>query len=90
MLHIQVVGSKLYVNGDRLHLKGVNWLGSEGGIPQPPSGLHAHTVEYYLEFLRQNKFNAVRILVRHTHAHAVYHDPAHRTWGVVPPCALCC
>ena len=38
---IVAVGSKLYANGVRLHIKGVNWFGSEGRSG-PPLGLDKH------------------------------------------------
>ena len=63
-LNIQVVGSKLYANGQRLHLKGVNWFGSETGH-KVPGGLDAHSIDHYLDFLRTHRFNALRLLFNH-------------------------
>lgn len=55
------VGSKIYANGQRLHIKGVNWFGSEGRAG-PPLGLDKHEIAWYMRFLRAHNFNAIRFL----------------------------
>ena len=48
----------------RLHIKGVNWFGSEGRSG-PPLGLDKHTIGWYCKFLKDNGFNAIRFLFNH-------------------------
>ena len=55
---------KLYANGLPLHIKGVNWFGSENR-DGAPLGLHVHDLEYYMDFLLEHKFNALRLLFNH-------------------------
>ncbi|KAL1500419.1 hypothetical protein AB1Y20_013076 [Prymnesium parvum] len=55
---------KLWANGEELHLKGINWFGSESRTGAP-DGLGVHTVEYYMDFLSLHGFNAVRLLFNH-------------------------
>jgi hypothetical protein len=55
---------KIYANGERLDIKGVNWFGSEGRSG-PPLGLDKHKIAWYMDFLRQHKFNAIRFLFNH-------------------------
>ena len=52
-MRFTAIGSKLYANGERLHIKGVNWFGSEGRSG-PPLGLDKHTSKRALT--RGNKF----------------------------------
>ena len=40
-VRFEAIGSKLHINGVRLHIKGVNWFGSEGRAG-PPLGLDKH------------------------------------------------
>ena len=63
-LNVYAIGSKLYANGERLHIKGVNWFGSEGRSG-PPLGLDKHNIAWYMKFLRDNGFNAIRFLFNH-------------------------
>ena len=63
-LHVYAVGSKLYANGVRLHIKGVNWFGSEGRSG-PPLGLDKHEIAWYMRFLKSHGFNAIRFLFNH-------------------------
>ena len=63
-LNVYAIGSKLYANGERLHIKGVNWFGSEGRSG-PPLGLDKHQIAWYMKFLRDNGFNAIRFLFNH-------------------------
>lgn len=53
---------KLWVNGEQLHVKGINWFGSEARAG-PPLGLDQHDIAFYMNFLKQNGFNAIRFLV---------------------------
>ena len=70
------VGGTLYVNGEKLNIKGVNWIGSENRAG-PPLGLDVHHMYWYFKFLRDNGFNAVRFLFNHQ---MVLHDTP-----LVPP-----
>ena len=54
----------LYANGEPLSLKGVNWFGSENRMG-PPLGLDKHDIGWYMTFLRDNGFNAIRLLFNH-------------------------
>ena len=65
LLDVYGADGSLFVNGVPLSIKGVNWFGSEsyGG---PPGGLTVHTIDFYLDFLQQHKFNALRLLFRRT------------------------
>merc|ERR1740139_1569036 len=61
---------KLYANGQPFALKGINWFGSEGRIGKsehvgPPGGLDVHSTEWYCSFIKQQGFNAVRLLFNH-------------------------
>ena len=62
----------LYVNGERLNIKGANWFGSESRSG-PPLGLDKHKISWYMEFLTRYNFNALRLLVRYQ----LEHIPAH-------------
>ena len=64
LLDVYGADGSLFVNGVPLSIKGVNWFGSEsyGG---PPGGLTEHTIDFYLDFLQQHKFNALRLLFNH-------------------------
>ena len=57
LLDVYGADGSLFVNGVPLSIKGVNWFGSEsyGG---PPGGLTVHTIDFYLDFLQEHKFNA--------------------------------
>jgi hypothetical protein len=57
-------GGMLYVDGEPLSLKGVTWFGSESRRG-PPLGLDVHSIGWYMTFLRENGFNAVRLLFNH-------------------------
>mmetsp|Transcript_26468 Transcript_26468/g.67219 ORF Transcript_26468/g.67219 Transcript_26468/m.67219 type:complete len:737 (-) Transcript_26468:276-2486(-) len=57
-------GGKLLANGKPFHIKGVNWVGSEARAG-PPLGLDKHNIAWYMEWLRSNKFNAIRLLFNH-------------------------
>ena len=63
-LHIVATGSKLFANGVELRIKGVNWFGSEGRSG-PPLGLDKHEIKWYMKFLQDHNFNAVRLLFNH-------------------------
>ena len=54
----------IFGNGERFHFKGINWFGSESRTG-PPLGLHVHSIEWYMSFLRENNFNALRVLFNH-------------------------
>ena len=64
LLDVYGADGSLFVNGVPLSIKGVNWFGSEsyGG---PPGGLTVHTIDFYLDFLQEHKFNALRLLFNH-------------------------
>ena len=64
LLDVYGADGSLFVNGQPLSIKGVNWFGSEsyGG---PPGGLTVHTIDFYLDFLQEHKFNALRLLFNH-------------------------
>jgi hypothetical protein len=64
LLDVYGADGSLFVNGVPLSIKGVNWFGSEsyGG---PPGGLTEHTIDFYLDFLQEHKFNALRLLFNH-------------------------
>ena len=64
LLDVYGADGSLFVNGQPLSIKGVNWFGSEsyGG---PPGGLAVHTIDFYLDFLQEHKFNALRLLFNH-------------------------
>lgn len=49
-----------FPNGDEFHLKGLNWFGAETDIATV-HGLWAQSVDHFLDFLTQHKFNAVRL-----------------------------
>lgn len=55
---------KLWANGEEFRIKGINWYGSESRSG-PPEGLDEHGVEFYLDFLSSNGFNAIRLLFNH-------------------------
>ena len=42
----------------------MNWLGTEER-PQPPKGLNVHGLDWYLTFLEQHGFNAIRLPFNH-------------------------
>ena len=54
----------LYANGRRFHIKGVNWWGSETANTVP-GGLHRRTMDELLDFIAEQGFNAVRLLLNH-------------------------
>ena len=64
LLDVYGADGSLFVNGVPLSIKGVNWFGSEsyGG---PPGGLTEHTIDFYLDFLQEHRFNALRLLFNH-------------------------
>lgn len=66
-LNIYARWGSVWANGKRLHIKGVNWFGSEGRSG-PPLGLDKHQIDWYMSFLQEHKFNAIRFLVRHLRA----------------------
>lgn len=43
---------------------GANWFGSEGRSG-PPLGLDKHHIGWYMQFLKDNHFNAIRLLFNH-------------------------
>ena len=57
----------LYANGKRFHIKGINWWGSETANAVP-GGLQRRTMDDLLDFISDQGFNAVRLLLNH---HAV-------------------
>ena len=57
-------GGLIYANGQKFAIKGANWFGSEDRNG-PMQGLDEHSITFYLAFLRQHGFNAVRLLFNH-------------------------
>lgn len=50
----------LWVGDERVHLKGTSWFGFE--TPDAcVHGLWAHTIDWFLDFLQEHGFNAIRI-----------------------------
>jgi len=45
-------------------VKGINWFGSEGRTGAP-SGLNKNPIEWYIDLLAENGFNAIRLLFNH-------------------------
>ena len=59
-------GGFLWANGARFYIKGINWFGSEGRDGAgPPLGLDKHDIAWYMRFLTDNGFNAIRFLFNH-------------------------
>ena len=63
-LQFEARDGKLLANGKEFRIKGINWFGSESG-PWPPFGLDHNSIDFYLKFLADNGFNAVRLLFNH-------------------------
>lgn len=55
---------KLYCNGKQFSIKGVNWFGSEA-YNGPPGGLEHHSVDWFMDWLKRHRFNAIRLLFTH-------------------------
>jgi hypothetical protein len=66
----------LYVNGNRLRLKGTSWFGFETSVGAP-HGLWSKSYSFFLDFLSSNGFNAIRV---RSHKHSPL---------CVQPCVLC-
>eukprot|EP00967_Tisochrysis_lutea_P078963 scaffold107831_cov28-Tisochrysis_lutea.AAC.1 len=45
--------------------KGINWFGSED-TNRVVQGLHNHPIDFYMDFLARNHFNAIRLLFSHS------------------------
>ena len=63
-VHFEGRDGILYGNDEPFDIKGVNWFGSENRAG-PPLGLDKHNIAWYMEWLRDNKFNAIRLLFNH-------------------------
>ena len=63
-LHFEGHDGVLYANGAPFHIKGVNWIGSENRAG-PPLGLDVHNLAWYMQWLKENNFNAIRVLFNH-------------------------
>ena len=68
-LHFEGKNGKLYARwrgGDlvQFDIKGVNWIGSENRAG-PPLGLDTHNIAWYMRWLKEHRFNAVRLLFNH-------------------------
>ncbi len=63
-LYIVASHGKLFVNGMPLYIKGVTWFGSENRAG-PPLGLDRNPISWYMQFLSDNGFNAIRFLFNH-------------------------
>ena len=53
-------GGTLRMAGQPVVLKGVNWFGAEEP-EMVPNGLWAHSMAWYLDFIKQSGFNAIRV-----------------------------
>jgi endoglucanase len=53
-------GHKIYRNNEVYTLKGVNWFGYDNGC-NLVNGLWEHNMVWYLDFIRSNNFNTLRI-----------------------------
>ena len=53
-------GGTLRMAGQPVVLKGVNWFGAEEP-EMAPNGLWAHSMAWYLDFIKQSGFNAIRV-----------------------------
>jgi len=58
----RVSGSQILHKGSPFLLKGVSWFGAET-CDHLPHGLWTHSMSWYLDFLRANQFNAIRLPV---------------------------
>ena len=56
------LGSSVRMSGAEVQLKGVSWFGFEGK-GKVPDGLWVNTIDFYLDFLAENHFNALRLPV---------------------------
>ena len=63
-LHFEGREGILYGNDEPFDIKGVNWFGSENRAG-PPLGLDKHAIAWYMKWLKENKFNAIRLLFNH-------------------------
>lgn len=52
--------SIFYNDKIEVRLKGINYFGFEGDC-QAPQGLWIHDLDFYLDFLKENNFNAIRL-----------------------------
>lgn len=64
LLEFKGTDGRLFCNGQPFMLVGVNWFGSEA-YNGPPGGLDKHSVEWFMDFLKANGFNAIRFLFTH-------------------------
>ena len=53
-------GGQLRMDGQPLHIKGASWFGAEGA-GKVPDGLWVNNASFYLHFLSQQGFNALRL-----------------------------
>ena len=63
-IHFEGREGILFGNGEPFDIKGVNWFGSENRAG-PPLGLDKHEIAWYMKWLKDNKFNAIRLLFNH-------------------------
>ena len=63
-LHFEGHDGMLYANGQPFYIKGVNWFGSENRAG-PPLGLDVHNIAWYMQWLKDHQFNAIRLLFNH-------------------------
>jgi endoglucanase len=56
----EVDGSQVMYKNQPFLLKGINWFGAET-CDHVPHGLWTHSMEWYLDFIRGNDFNALRL-----------------------------
>ena len=80
------VGGVLYGNEKPFHIKGVNWVGSEGRAG-PPLGLDKHDIAWYMQWLKDNGFNAIRLLFNHQYmlSNEPLEPPNEAVYGVGAP-----
>ncbi|GMR48746.1 hypothetical protein PMAYCL1PPCAC_18941 [Pristionchus mayeri] len=53
-------GGQIMVNGQPLVLKGINYFGFETET-YAPHGIWSYDLNYYLDFIKNNGFNAIRV-----------------------------
>jgi endoglucanase len=57
-------GGVLYADCEPFIFKGINWFGSEDAS-RVVQGLHDHPMDFYMDFIARNRFNAIRLLFSH-------------------------
>jgi len=63
-INFEARGGQIFGNNEVFLFKGINWFGSEGRTGAP-FGLDHHEIGWYMNFLKVNKFNSLRLLFNH-------------------------